>query len=251
MAHKDQQDKMPEGMEIPPEHARMGDAEMRDIHAQLMREKEEPTEGFRPVPMFLIFLFAGLMGWGGYYMGEYNAGFDPMNFREDLQPGTTAEDTGPAAPVDPIAQGRRIYSQQCSVCHQGSGEGVPGSFPPLADSRWVQGKPERVIKILLAGLNGPIEVKGNIYNGEMPAFGQLRDSDIASVLTFVRQEWGNDAPAITEEMIASVREEYGDRSQPWTAPELLELHPWSQDSEAPEPAEEDAPAEETPAEPAA
>lgn len=213
------------------EPGRMSDPDMRVLHSQLMREKGEPTEGMSPIPIFLIFVFAALMGWGGWYLGQYSGGFSANVFNPHYAVMAEEGDTDQEQAFDPLARGSRIYSQQCTICHQSNGQGVAGSFPPLAESEWVLGKKERVIKILLAGMNGPIEVLGETYNGEMPAFGQLPDQDIAAVLTFIRQEWGNDASPISPDLVAQVREEYGDRRQPWTADELLQLHPWSQDDE--------------------
>ncbi len=132
---------------------------------------------------------------------------------------------GPAAPPDPMVVGKRIYTANCVVCHQSTGMGVAGQFPPLVASNWVVTGEDwhgdnHLAKLLLHGLQGPVQVLGNTYNNAMPAWKQLKDSDIAHVLTYIRNEWGNQAPPITPEYIALVREDSGDRSEPWTQASL-------------------------------
>ena len=87
------------------------------------------------------------------------------------------------------------------------------------------GSEERLARILINGLNGPVEVKGETYNGNMPAFGpnglNLKPRQIAGVLTYIRAEWGNAAPEVTEEALKGYIDSYGERSSPWTAEELL------------------------------
>ncbi|HCR37358.1 MAG TPA: cytochrome C, partial [Opitutae bacterium] len=90
---------------------------------------------------------------------------------------------------------------------------------------WVVGDEERLIKILLLGMSGPIEVKGESYNGNMPTVGMWSDREIAAVLTFVRYSWGNEASPIAEEKVTEVRASLGDRKTPWTPDELLKFHP--------------------------
>ncbi len=204
------------------EKAAMQDDQMQSVHAQLMREKEEPREGFSPVPIFLLFVFGALCFWAGVYF-VHNSG----DFRWDAYSPDFKADAGPvvAAVWDPIARGGKIYRNQCAQCHQPDGNGVPGVYPPLVASEWVNGSERRIARILVNGLNGPIEVKGSTYNGNMPAFGpnglNLKSREIAAVLTFIRQEWGNAAPEITEEAMDGYVTDYGGRSAPWTATELL------------------------------
>ncbi len=101
--------------------------------------------------------------------------------------------------------GAKIYTQNCSSCHQPSGKGVPGTFPPLAGNPTVTGDSTAVIHIVRYGLNGSISVAGTSYNGMMPAWGQsLSNADIASVVTYIRSAWGNKAGAVTESQVAGV-----------------------------------------------
>jgi mono/diheme cytochrome c family protein len=237
------------------EQAAMQDEQMQDVHAQLMREKEEPHEGFSPVPIFLMFVFAALCFWGGVYLVEYSGDYRWDAYSPDFQAGAAVV-TRPE--ISLFDRGAKVYRSQCAQCHQAEGNGVPGVFPPLAGSDWVTGHPQVISRILISGLNGPIVVKGNTYNGNMPAFGPsglaLSDKDIAGVITYVRQEWGNSAPDVTEEMIADYGDLYASRTTPWQAADLKEgLGPIPEAAPAEEPeaeaTEEDgAPAEETGAE---
>ena len=101
-----------------------------------------------------------------------------------------------------------------------------GVYPPLVASNWVTGHPQVVSRILINGLNGPIVVKGSNYNGNMPAFGSsglaLSDKDIAGVITYIRQEWGNSASDVTVATIAEYSDLYSGRSVPWQAADLKE-----------------------------
>jgi mono/diheme cytochrome c family protein len=132
----------------------------------------------------------------------------------------------PPPEITLIERGAKVFRAQCAQCHQAEGQGVAGVYPPLAGAEWVTGHSEVLARILINGLNGPIEVAGNTYNGNMPAFGpgglNLRPVEIAGVLTYIRQEWGNDAPEITEEMMDTYLDAYSARSTPWQATELRE-----------------------------
>lgn len=205
------------------EGAAYGDDSIHTIHQQLMREKEEPTEGFSPIPIFLLFMFGALMFWGGIYLSNYSGGFRADVFDPNYVPGR--EEVGEVAAFDPIVRGERIYRTNCMACHQGDGTGVSGVFPPLAGSRWVTGSEERLALILLHGMDGPVEVLGSTYNGNMPAFGTLSDRDIHAVLTYIRQSFGNSAGEVTEETVANMRSEHSGRSASWSASELLEMFP--------------------------
>jgi mono/diheme cytochrome c family protein len=97
-------------------------------------------------------------------------------------------------------------------------------YPPLAGSEWAQGDEERIIRIVLLGLNGPITVEGKEFNNVMAPLGAaLKDDQIANALTYVRQEWGNKAAEVKPETVARIRAEIAGRTAPWTAAELLKI----------------------------
>ena len=205
------------------EKAAMQDEHMQDVHAQLMREKEEPQEGFSPVPIFLMFIFAALCFWGGVYLVEHSGGYRWDAYSPDFNP-----NAGAPKPIEITLfdRGAKVYRNQCAQCHQADGNGVLGVYPPLVASNWVTGHPQVVSRILINGLNGPIVVKGSNYNGNMPAFGSsglaLSDKDIAGVITYIRQEWGNSASDVTVATIAEYSDLYAGRSIPWQAADLKE-----------------------------
>jgi len=131
-----------------------------------------------------------------------------------------------------ISAGKEVYMKvgpgggMCFTCHQPTGLGLPGQFPPLAGSDWVLGNKERLIKITMHGLMGEIEVNGVKYNNVMapPGIppGSLTDQQIADVLTYIRNDWGNSASSISPEEVANIRESVKDRPsmQMWTSAEL-------------------------------
>jgi mono/diheme cytochrome c family protein len=120
-----------------------------------------------------------------------------------------------------VDDGEQIYNTRCVSCHQMNGQGVPGTFPPLTDTDWVNGDKGRLIRLLLSGLSGSIEVKGQTYSGVMPPWGgALDDEEMAAITTYIRSNFGNDASPVTAEDVAKVREATSSRKKPWTAKEL-------------------------------
>jgi mono/diheme cytochrome c family protein len=104
------------------------------------------------------------------------------------------------------AKGARVFAERCSSCHQTSGKGLPGIYPPLVGSEWAQGDPSRPIRIVLNGFQGKIQRGGKDYNGVMaPWKDVLSDEDIAEVLTHVRSAWGNNAPAVEPALVKDIR----------------------------------------------
>ncbi|MFN7562480.1 MAG: c-type cytochrome, partial [Prosthecobacter sp.] len=125
-----------------------------------------------------------------------------------------------------IERGATVYQSVCGLCHQPTGYGVPNVAPQLAESSWVTGEPERLIRIALHGLYGEIEVNGQKWNLAMPGQGMnplLDDAKLADVLSYVRNAWGNEATPITAAQVAAVREQTKDRKMPWTADTLLQV----------------------------
>ena len=119
--------------------------------------------------------------------------------------------------------GKAQYPLICGACHQPSGLGLDGLAPPLVDADWVTGSPERLARIVLQGVRGPLNVKGKTWELEMPSVAILTDQEIASLLTYIRREWGHTASAISPDFIAKVRKETESREDAWTEPELLKI----------------------------
>lgn len=96
-----------------------------------------------------------------------------------------------------IDRGKTVFDTYCLPCHQADGKGVPGMNPPLVKTKWVLGDKKALIVILLKGLDKEIEIKGDTYNNVMPAQSSLTDQEIADVLTYVRNSFGNKASAVS------------------------------------------------------
>jgi mono/diheme cytochrome c family protein len=210
------------------EQAGASDDSIQDVHAALLREKAEPSEGTVPVPLLLLALVGGLVFFSGVYLGRYSGGFDALTYNENAPTGAAV--AAAATPADPAAVGKRLFAQNCASCHQVTGQGLPGVYPPLAASEWVNGTEERTVRILLEGLSGPVTVAGNQFGAaQMPSFGPTganwKDDKIAAVLTYIRQEWGNKGAAVTVEQVAKVRTANGNRGKAWTSEELLKIAP--------------------------
>lgn len=128
-------------------------------------------------------------------------------------------------------KGAEIYEREgfCGTCHQPNGKGLPSSgFPPLAKTKWSTQSEERLIKLTLKGLHGPIEVMGKKYPGQVPMTpfeGMLNDEEVAAVLTYVRNSFGNKASAITPGKVKRVRAEVKSKQGFYSPEELLKQHP--------------------------
>ena len=200
------------------------------IHRAVAREPRDPTEGRERSPWFFTAAILLALFWGGWYLGRHGGEFSIATHiayavRDPGVARAAAEQVAEAV-GDPVAAGRTVYDNNCQSCHQGAGQGVPGAFPPLVGAEWVTGDPTTLIRILLDGLQGPVEVAGEIYNGAMPAWeAVLRDAEIAAVATYVRQLGANDVGAVTAEQVAAVRGADQARMAPWTAPELRAAPP--------------------------
>jgi mono/diheme cytochrome c family protein len=119
--------------------------------------------------------------------------------------------------------GAELFTR-CAACHQATGLGVPGAYPPLAGSEWLLNNPEVPIRIVLHGLQGDITVKNTKFNNSMTPFGdQLSDAEIAAIITYERSSWGNAASKITAEQVASVRAATKSQTTPWNPADLQGL----------------------------
>jgi len=144
----------------------------------------------------------------------------------------TAEDKKPKPAPDLSAEerklfddGKELYQITCLSCHQLNGMGQESLAPPLVGSHWVTNSTERLVRITLHGLRGPIKVNGRVYEFpiEMPPLAVLSDEQIAGVLTYVRREWGHTASTIAPAAVKKIREATSNREQSWTEPELNKI----------------------------
>ncbi len=196
------------------------------LHRAVLREPRDPIEGREPPPWWFTGAIAIALFWGGWYLGRYGGEFSTQThiaIREGRESDIAGEAASKvtAASNNPVQQGERIYLNNCQGCHQQSGKGVAGAFPPVVGSEWVTGPSETLVRILLHGLNGPIQVAGAGYNGAMPAWKDvLKDEEIAAVLTYLRQWKPNAASAIAGPEVAALRTAHASRTAAWTAAEL-------------------------------
>jgi mono/diheme cytochrome c family protein len=100
---------------------------------------------------------------------------------------------------------------------------MPGMAPPLADSEWVAGSDDRLIRIVLQGIGGPITVLGQKYNLDMPGHGTFSDDQVAAVLTYIRREWDHPYEPVTAKRVAAIRQVTAGRADGWTADQLLKI----------------------------
>ena len=224
------------GRDIPPEEIRSAESHASDdvdvlaVHRQAFREPQEPGEGAERGPWWFWAAAVLALVFGGFYLGRYSGVFTgaaavhlpdapqlPGASGAPLHGAPSSGAPGGAAAVD----GASVFSSRCAACHQATGAGLPGAFPPLAGSEFVLGDAERAVRIVLRGLSGPVTVNGLPFNNAMPAWAdQLSDAEIAAVLTYVRASWGNAAPAVTEDAVAAQRAATATRTAPWTVGEL-------------------------------
>ncbi len=209
------------------DQAAITDASLIAAHEKAAGGKPDTDAHYRMLPLALLFIFSGLIFYAGTYLNRYSGHFRGNIFDERQIP-TDAKAV--VVKIDPLVLGKKQYALACVTCHMPNGQGLPGTYPPLAGSEWVLGSEERLISIVLHGLKGPVTVKGQTYNAAaMPAFGPVAgggynwsDEKIAAVLTYVRHEWGNAAGPITTERVAELRAKEEGRKE-WTEAELLAL----------------------------
>jgi mono/diheme cytochrome c family protein len=181
--------------------------------AQRQREHADPDENTRPLPWFLVMFLGAMTMWGAFYIyitpsGEESAYGDQRSVATLRPPEQVA---GAAAKVD----GKQLFASNCAACHQATGQGVAGVFPPLAASEWVLGDEKVLSNILLHGVAGEMQVKGATYKGAMPAWKALSDDELAAVMSYIRSDWGNTAPAVKPDTVKAQREATKDRTGPY------------------------------------
>ena len=171
-------------------------------HQAQERENAEPEERIRPVPLAAAAITLAMVLFGVVYI-FISEPFGNVGLGDRR---TVADLSGPVpAAAGTAVDGKAVFAAQCAACHQATGKGLPGVFPPLDGSEWVQGDARTVANILLHGINGKISVAGADYNGAMPSFQQLSDAELAAVASHVRSTWSNKAPALSATLFEQER----------------------------------------------
>ena len=192
---------------------------MEELHkAALAKEEQIPEEGNERGPWWMYAIIILVLAFGFFYMGRYLGEMSdrPHVLFTETDPEATEEEE-----LDMMATGRQVYTRVCQSCHQQDGSGVEGAFPPLTGSDWVVGEPGRPVHIVLQGFEGQIVRNGVTYNATMPGFGRLlSDAEVASVVTYIRNSFGNDATEVTPDDVMDMRDASSDRVSTWTEEEL-------------------------------
>tara|TARA_A100001037_G_scaffold305360_1_gene345115 strand:- start:126 stop:734 length:609 start_codon:yes stop_codon:yes gene_type:complete len=189
----------------------------------------EPTASNAPVPVGFIVAFVVLFYLSTLYLDGNAGGFDAKVY-EPFTSLDVVKAVQPKGNMDPrFEKGKAAYAIYCSACHQSNGAGSPGQFPPLAGSDWVNAEgPNRIIRLVMNGLAGPIVVNGENWAppAQMPPWGPVitDDEEFACLMTYIRgeSEWGNSASPVTAEQVEAVRAEVSSRVAPWTQEELFQ-----------------------------
>lgn len=218
MSRKDKRENRPSGPS--------GSPERRTEAFRIDRDDREPVAENRPVPVLLVAALVALFFWADMYVMRNGADVGGAGgaFSAKVYFPYTRYDQLPQPGGDPLV-GRKMYEQNCSLCHQPTGLGNPAqSIPPLAGSDWVlEEGPNRVIKLILNGIQGPITVNGKPFNGTMPPWRDvMTDEQIAAVATYIRSTWGNKAPPVKPEEVKAQRDTTAARTSAWSPDELLQ-----------------------------
>lgn len=184
----------------------------QDADRAQQREKLDPEERIRPMPLLPALIAVGMVLFGVVYIltsGPYT--------RPALGDHRTLADLSGPQPgaAGAAVDGKALFAAQCAACHQATGKGLPGVFPPLDGSEWVHGEPRILANILLHGVTGEIEVEGQIYQGQMPAFAQLSDAELAGVASYIRGAWSNQAEPVQAALFEAERKAGAARTTPF------------------------------------
>lgn len=193
-----------ESINVPEAHGALANSQ-----AAASRENTVRENGMETVSLWLVLISAIVVLAAGATMGK-GGGF--FSYGETVIAGYVQEESPIEIPTEAqpegikkllMAEGKKVYAN-CASCHQANGLGQAGVFPPLAGSEWVTGNTEALAMIIKNGVAGKIDVKEVTYNGNMAAIGaNLSAKELAALMTYIRNDWGNDASIVTPEMAAA------------------------------------------------
>ena len=188
-------------------------------------QRREPKAGRVPVPLWAVTLVGLFTFVGIARLVDSGGAFDPNVYGpfKDLAKVQIAHPPPNIPPI--IIEGKKLFAKNCAACHQANGQGSPPLFPPVAGSDWVNVEGHgRLIRIVLHGLQGPITVNGKEYNNNMLAWkDMMNDQEVAAVVSYIRNDWGNKGTLVTPEEVKEIRAKESGKSEQWTAAELLAI----------------------------
>ena len=180
------------------EQAALSDDSLLVVHEKIFTEKPDMEGGYSALPLALLFFFSALIFFSGTYLNRFSGGFSAMIYNENLR----LVIGGSAVPkLDPVAMGKIAFNTPgaCVTCHQPNGQGIPGVYPPLAGSGgWAQGSPDRVVRIVMFGLQGPVHVRGADFSARRHA-GLWLDRDLRLERRENRQRTDVCAPGVGQQ----------------------------------------------------
>jgi mono/diheme cytochrome c family protein len=190
-------------------------------------EEALPRMGNSSLPVGLVIVLGMLLYRSMMFLDSHGGGFNAMVYA----PYPSLPYVVALRPIENKPawwdMGVEVYKNTCAPCHQATGLGAPGVAPPLVGSEWVAAeKPDRLIRIVLNGVQGPIMVKGQEWNLAMvPWRDSLNDEQIAAVISVIRgnKEWNHNAGPVTPEQVKAVRAATADKGAAWTADELTKI----------------------------
>ena len=202
----------------------LSDEEIFTSHVELSKTKHEPTSNFLKAPLIFVFVFGCLI-----FICSIQLAHSTNDFQ--LQPPVDVVELSPeekeALRLErKLSSGEKIFAARCASCHQANGQGIEGQFPPLAGSEWVSADPAVISNIILKGLKGEIVVKGKTYGTSAAvnmAAVPISDREIANVVTYVRQSWGNSSSEVSEGEVAKFRADSAEQQEQWLGDQLKAL----------------------------
>jgi len=203
----------------------MNDDDMVEVHSELNREKHPPTQGFLIAPLIFVFMFGCLIFVCSIQLAHSTNGFEIHPPQEIVE--LSDEERESQRLERKYDSGKKIFSLRCASCHQSNGLGIATQYPPLAGSEWVSANPALITKIILKGLKGEITVKGEKYGTSAAvnmAAVPIDDREIANVVTYVRQAWGNDFGELTTDEVATIRSDTVDQKDQWIGEVLHSIY---------------------------
>lgn len=198
---------------------------MKDVKQHSVEENEPSVRsGATFLSMWILGLLGALTWWAFTYVDAQGSQFNSLVYAPYHSTNQLASFIPKDETASAMARGRQVYAM-CVGCHQENGQGNPTLALPLAGSEWVNADGvNRLIRIPLTGLTGPFKAAGKEMNSSMTAIGaDMSDQQVADVLTYVRNSWGNKASLVTPEQVAKIRAELKGRTDPHTQDELLKL----------------------------